>query len=420
MSYIDVYAGQDAITVRPWVLSRAELLPASAVPSAAGPVVRYSRSSNNAAQKMIVHALPAGFVTAQVMELDLSKDGKIVDFLNSWGPVAAPYADGMQRTVERLTDPDAERRMLQDAYRRDGAEIPADAGHVDFEKRGRDIWYAGLNGSFRDAIVSSALAGCNWANAFKDIASSMGSEVLNARRYVGGEGGLVSLVYLEEVRQVLAMMQLAVTVVGLSELKGRDPEKVIKAALALDRRCVESGRGWRPFEDGLKTFSGAWFLDMQRDGAMPADVVRTVWAREFETVEANLMAFCDRCLASAAVPVIVHGGFRRGRLRAATVPATDPDAPSGNLLFAMAAQLYAYVCDGNPWRACEVCGRPYKYVQQLMSPICNQKRAEKEYSCRHSATKTNCCSKKHETQWRRERDRRRAAERAAREERRAQ
>lgn len=415
MPYIDIYAGQDAITVLPWVLGRAELLPASSVPGAVGAVVCFSQISNGVASREVIRALPTGFVTAQLMELDLSKDGEIIRFLNTWGSVAAPYAGGMQRTVERLTDPDAERRMLEAAYRRDGAEIPLDPGSIDFEKRGRDIWYAGLNDSFRDAAVASALAGCNWSNTFKSASSSMGGEILNARRYAGGGSGLVSLVYLEEVRQVIAMMQLAVTVVGFSELKGRDPVKVIKAAIELDRRCVESGRGWRPFEDGLSVFSGSWFVDMQREKAMPMDAVRVVWERQFETIEANLMAFCDRCLTSTAAPVIAHSGLRRGSLRGATFPATDPDAPSGNLLFAMAAQLYAYICDGNPWRTCEICGRPYKYEQQVMAPICNPAKAEKEYSCRHSATKTLCCSKRHETQWRRERDRERAAERAARE-----
>lgn len=197
-------------------------------------------------------------------------------------------------------------------------------------------------------------------------------------------------------------------------VKGRDPVRTIRAAMALDRRYIELGRGWRPFEDCLNIFCDTGFLDGQREWNVSADVVRIEWAWKLDAIEANLMAFCDRCLASAAVPVIFHSGFRRGILRDATFPATDPDAPSGNLLFAMAAQLYAYVCDGNPWSVCEVCGRPYKYEQQKMSPICDSKGAEKEYACRHSATKTRCCSKKHETQLRRERDRRRAAERAAR------
>ena len=121
-----------------------------------------------------------------------------------------------------------------------------------------------------------------------------------------------------------------------------------------------------------------------------------VFRQRAETINDNTMLFAELCLHTTPAPLVPHSGFRRGSLRTAKMPSGMNHWGYGTLLNAMSAQLYAYLNDGNPWHSCEVCGRPFKYEQQLMSPVMDKGEARRAYTRRHRATKTEFCSKRHE------------------------
>ena len=210
IAYSNVFAGQDAIEVPPWVLPRVKLLAADKVPGAVGPVLEFSASKNESGDHTLIHAIPSGFITAQFMELDLSSDDEIAGFCGQWGLVASPYAGSIERAHARLLDSDAETRLLLAEYDASKETMPSDARAVDFERFGRDIWYSGLNSSKLDFAYTSHLDGSCWLNAFKRDSSSKGSEVLNARRFAEGGDAGNTYVYVEEVRQALAIVRIPV------------------------------------------------------------------------------------------------------------------------------------------------------------------------------------------------------------------
>lgn len=394
--YSNVFAGQDAIEVPPWVLPCVKLLAADKVPGAVGPVLEFSASKNESGDHTLIHAIPSGFITAQFMELDLSSDEEIAGFCGQWGLVASPYAGSIERAHERLLDPDAEARLLLAEYDASKEAMPSDIRAVDFERFGRDIWYSGLNNSKLDFAYTAHLDGSCWLNAFKRDSSSKGSEVLNARRFAdGGEAGS-TYVYVEEVRQTLAIMRIAVIYHGFVELAKGDAAYALGKARRYDDGA-EKETGHRPFEEAISLFmSFTDFLHMPAKTDTERAVREEVFRQQAEIINDNTMLFAELCLHTTPAPLVPHSGFRRGSLRTAKMPSGMNRWGYGTLLNAMSAQLYAYLNDGNPWHSCEVCGRPFKYEQQRMSPVMDEGEARRAYARRHRATKTEFCSKRHE------------------------
>lgn len=396
--YINVYAGNDAIQILPWVLAHVELLPKGAVPNADGAVLRVSLSPNEVKAPRLIHALPSGFITGTFMELDIFNDAELAEFCQTWGMVAAPYAGSVARMTARLVDAGAEQALLEKAYEADGSEIP-NREHIDCERYGRDIWYAGLNGSVRDIAYGAQLQGENWMEAFNRDATSKGGEVLTAYHFADFGADNCTFIYADEVRYALAIMRIAVLVNGFYEKADGNIVRTFRLAVRCDD-ASEARCGKRPFEEALSLFMNTGFLYLDRDAYASKEIfdgVRsTILTERFNTIEKNTMLFADLCLSSAPEPLVAHGGFRRGALAGLKMPDAGGNMRYGNLLHAMAAQLYAYLSDGNPWAICRVCGRPFKYEQQLMSPIISETKAQKEYQCRHRPTKTAFCSKRHE------------------------
>lgn len=391
--YENIYTGREAISVLPWVLPHVELLPEGEVPYASGPVLRASMGSNGSAPHRLVRAIPSGFITGTFMEVDLSSGAAIAGFCDSWGLVAAPYAGGIARMTARLVDDTAEERFLRDAYEADDAELPERA-LIDCERYGRDIWYNGLNSSERDLAVKGRLNGNCWLNAFGRDSTSKGGEVLNAYLYSNRGAESCSLVYVEEVRHVLSIMRVAVLANGFLELAKGDCARALAFAVKFDDACERNGGSGRPFEDALSLFMNPGFLHYDGD----VSTRKALFSSNFETIEENTLLFADLCLSAVPEPLVAHGGFRRGALVDAKMPDAGGNARYGSLLQAMAAQFYAYLNDGLSWKVCGVCGRPFKYEQQVMSPITSESAAKKEYACRHHETKTSFCSKRHEKQ----------------------
>lgn len=395
-AYSNVFAGQDAIEVPPWVLPRVKLLAADEVSGAVGPVLEFGASKNESEGRTLVHAVPSGFITAQFMELDLSSDEEIAGFCGQWGLVASPYAGSIDRAHERLLDSGAEARLLLAEYDASKEAMPCDARDVDFERFGRDIWYSGLNHSKLDSAYTNHLDGDCWLNAFNRDSSSKGGEVLNARCFAEGGAAGNTYVYVEEVRQTLAIMRIAVIYHGFVELAKGDAAYALGKAKRFDDG-VEKEAGHRPFEEALSLFMGFTdFLRMPVKTDIEKAVREEVFRQRAETINDNTMLFADLCLNTAPMPLVSHSGFRRGSLRTAKMSSGLNRWGYGTLLNAMSAQLYAYLNDGNPWHSCEVCGRPFKYEQQLMSPVMDEGEAKKAYARRHRATKTEFCSKRHE------------------------
>lgn len=396
--YTNVYAGQEAIQVMPWVLTQVELLPKDSIPNATGSVLRVTPSSNEDGSPQLIYAIPSGFITGTFMELDIFDDEELAEFCEKWGIVAAPYAGSIARTTARLVKPGVEKALLNEAYRVYGKKLPV-RRFVDCEKYGRDVWYAGLNGAKRDVAYGARLEGRNWMESFNCDTTAKGGEVINAYHFANGGDDCCTLVYADEVRHALAIMRIAVLAIGFHEKAGGNLIRAFRLAVKHDdineKRC-----GRRPFEEALALFMKTDFLHLDRgilSNKELFDAVRKRIASEyFDTIEKNTMLFADLCLSSAPEPLVAHGGFRRGELANLRMPDVGGNVRYGNLLQAMAAQLYAYLCDGNPWALCEVCGRPFKYEQQRMSPVTSESMAQKEYRCRHRPTKTAFCSKRHE------------------------
>ena len=396
--YTNVYAGQDAIQVMPWALTRVKLLSRDVVPHANGPVLSVSLNSNEDGSPQLACAVPSGFITGTFMELDIFDDKELAKFCEKWGIVAAPYAGSIARTTSRLVKEGVEEALIEKAYKANGEEPPI-RGRIDCERCGRDVWYAGLNGAARDMAYSARLEGNNWMEAFNRDTTAKGGEVLNAYHFANGGAGGHALVYTDEVRHTLAIMRIAVLASGFYEKAGGNLMRTLRLAIKHDqineRRC-----GRRPFEEALALFMDTGFLHLDKEVYASKDmfdaVRKSIVSKRFKVIEENTMLFADLCLSSIPEPFVSHGGFRRGELIDLKTPDAGGNTCYGNLLQAMAAQLYAYLCDGNPWELCEVCGRPFKYEQQLMSPITSEAKAQKEYRCRHRPTKTKFCSKRHE------------------------
>lgn len=397
--YTNIYAGHDAIQVLPWVLTRVELLPAGAVPDAAGPILRAAPSSNRSKAPRLARALPAGFITGTFMELDIFDDAELAAFCGAWGIVASPYAGGISRACARVSDGEAEELLIRRAFDARGEELPK-SGRVDCEGVGQDIWYDGLNGADRSLSFKSRLGGDNWMEAFNRDSSSKGSEVLNVYYHVKGGASPCTLVYVEEVRLALAIMKIAVLISGFLELAKGDRARALRLAVKYDDSHAARHAGSRPFEDALSLFMNTWFLHISEEDYPSRDKYKdirdAIFLERFKTIEENVMLFADLCLSATPEPLVVHGGFRRGSLTNAKLPDSAGNVLYGNLLQAMAAQLYAYLNDGNPWKTCSVCGRPFKYEQQRMSPIASAQDAEKVYARRHRPAKTSFCMKRHE------------------------
>lgn len=396
--YTNVYAGQEAIEVLPWVLARVELLPADSVAHAKGPVLRAYLKPNEECGPRLVHAVPSGFITGTFMELDLFDDAELAQFCGTWGMIASPYAGSIARMSARIADPKTEETLLVKEYDASGAELPS-RHRIDCERYGRDVWYAGLNGAPRDAAYGARLGGGNWMEAFNRDTTARGGEVLNAYHFAEGGGDRCALIYADEVRHALAIMRVAVLANGFYERAGGNIVHTFRLAVRHDD-ISEARCGRRPFEEALSLFMDTDFLHPRKEAYASKGVLdgvrESMMHERFRIIEENTMLFADLCLSSIPEPLVAHGGFRRGGLAKLRMPDVGGNARYGNLLQAMAAQLYAYLNDGNPWVVCEVCGRPFKYEQQLMSPITSETKARKEYQCRHRPTKTAFCSKRHE------------------------
>lgn len=382
----------------PWVLTQVELLSNDAVPHASGPVLRCSPSSNGAGSPRLIYAIPAGFITGTFMELDIFNDAELAKFCGRWGMVAAPYAGSVSRLTARLVSEGTEEALLEKAYEADGCELPRHE-RIDCERYGRGIWYAGLEGAPRDLAFRTRLGGSNWMESFNRDDTARGGEVLNAYHFASSGRDKCSLVYVDEVRRALAIMRIAILISGFYEIAEHKALKALKMAVKYDS-ISEERFARRPFEEALSLFMDTGFLHLDKSAYASQGVfngVRTAMAsRNFKIIEENAMMFSDLCLSSIPEPLVAHEGFRRGELASLKMPDAGGNAAYGNLLQAMAAQLYAYLCDGNPWSLCEVCGRPFKYEQQNMSPITSESEAQEVYKRRHKPTRTVFCSKRHE------------------------
>ena len=144
--------------------------------------------------------------------------------------------------------------------------------------------------------------------------------MLNARRFAEGGDAGNTYVYVEEVRQALAIVRISVLYHGFFELAKGDAVYALGKAKRYDDG-VEKETGHRPFEEALSLFIGSTdFLHMPAKTDIERGVREEVFRQRAETINDNTMLFAELCLHTTPAPLVPHSGFRRGSLRTAKMP----------------------------------------------------------------------------------------------------
>ena len=117
----NVYQGTHPIMVLPWFLYDCELLDNPYDYGGSSKLLEV-RPRGNALE---ARALPTGFVTSVLSDLDVTDDEAIVAFCRTFGMVACPYARGFERMARRIESPmsDAEFYSARKFMSRDETDL---------------------------------------------------------------------------------------------------------------------------------------------------------------------------------------------------------------------------------------------------------------------------------------------------------
>lgn len=338
--------------------------------------------------------LPTSFLTAQLLALDVTDDDALVELCNAYGPLVSPFAGSYDRMLARLADPGYD----ADAYgRRASSSKPREGplrGLIRHDRRSRgsaqaidpicigvDLWYDGLHSSAENTRLYEADLGL--LRAFGHEENSMASDVVAMVRVEEGDKSDGVLVSIEDIRWTAAMLQMGCALSIALDRFGDDYSAAYGSAIELDPNMRKAyrllgGPGVPTDEDDSKVWG--LYRDHKAEG-------------EFDRLLDWIYPFMDMCLTrnGGNKSMILTPELRRGRF-------AHPQDSVGSLAQAIVAQLLEYLADGNEWRECSVCGRPFKYEQREVGPISSERAAMDEATKAHRTTKASFCCKKHETQ----------------------
>jgi len=420
----NVYQGTHPIMVLPWFLYDCELLDNPYDYGGSSKLLEV-RPRGNALE---ARALPTGFVTSVLSDLDVTDDEAIVAFCRTFGMVACPYARGFERMARRIESPmsDAEFYSARKFMSRDetdlrkpesgpmnwvrnrvltmqnpGADmyIRTDWRGFDPVSAGSDQWEHELAMDPRDRLVSTSFC----LGLFRDRTTALGTDIANAflAYKKTGDRENMALVSLEEVRTMLALLQLGVVLLGGLQLYNDNLVRVYQNLIAKSDglkksyevlfNCPESSY----VRNGIPTVRQDELLHM-------AELVNV--ERDMRRLYDSVVPLFDACIRKFApvgpfvqTPELLGGKHAR-RWGSFDGWLSAPDVPDhGSLMTAISAQVCAYLADGNAWHVCERCGRIFKYkANAITSPITSENGAEKEYALAHREARTVYCCKRDE------------------------
>lgn len=321
------------------------------------------------------YGLPDGFSTGAMMNLDLSDNRAIVDFVERYGLPVSPYANQTNHVEQRFKQ--------NDAY------------SIDPVGDGLNLWRDGFYDSQRSQQIAENL-GPSPFNHFKDKRCSAGTAIANLIKGIRPSNSQIILV--NDIRTTLAFMQLSALLLCSKSAFGRSAYDAVLNYLGScpSREVIVSV---------FKTLSYAMQLKVRPlDGLSPdiAMEANRVWIEnQLEDLEKTLALFIDLAINPDEKPKkLINSPVLQKLLvhrpnETETIPAS--------LTRAFALQLERELESGQEWFTCSVCGRPYKHKQQLMHAITNQETAEKECrKVRRGTRKPNAfCCKAHEELMRR-------------------
>lgn len=321
------------------------------------------------------YGLPDGFSTGAMMNLNLSDNRAIADFVERYGLPVSPYANQASHVEQRFKQ--------NDSYSTDPVGD------------GLNLWRDGFYDSKRSQQISEEL-GPSPFNHFKDKRCSAGTEIANLIKGIRPSNSQIILV--NDIRTTLAFMQLSALLLCSKSAFGRSAYDAVLNYLG---SCPSRGAIVSVF----KTLSYAMQLKVRPlDGLSPdiAMEANRVWIEnQLEDLEKTLALFIDLAINPDEKPKELINSPALQKLMVQRPNETE--AIPGSLTRAFALQLERELESGQEWFTCSVCGRPYKHKQQLMHAITNQESAEKECrKVRRRTLKPNAfCCKAHEELMRR-------------------
>lgn len=321
------------------------------------------------------YGLPDGFSTGAMMNLDLSDNRAIVDFVERYGLPVSPYANQAKHVEQRF--------KRNDVY------------SVDPVGDGLDLWLGGFYDSQRSQQIAEDL-GSSPFNHFKDKRCSAGTEIANLIN--GIRPGSSQIILVNDIRTTLAFMQLSALLLCSKSAFGSDAYDVVLDYLST---CPSK----EVITSVFRTISYATQLKIRpQDGLSPDITIEAnrVWiGKQLEDLEKTLVLFIDLAINPDEKPKeLIKSPILRKLL---VQRPNETEAIPGSLTRAFALQLERELESDQEWFTCSVCGRPYKHKQQLMHAITNQEAAEKEYyKARRTTRKPNAfCCRAHEESMRR-------------------
>lgn len=381
------YASSTSAVVEPWPLFLCQIVESPYRGMGYNWPEKFIRikPSGNTKRPAEARLLPTSFLTAQLLALDVTDDDALVAFCDTYGPLVTPYAGAYDRMIRRLGDRefdiDAYSRLVKSQRPKGGLLGGLIGQDINPISLGMDLWYDGLHSSSENTFLYET--DLSPLRAFGHQENSMANDVVAMVRAEEGVAPGDALVSIEDARWTAAMLQMGCALVVALDRFGDDYAAAYRSAIELDP-CVRksyrllSGPGVPTDKDDDKVWS------LHRDYKAKA---------EFDRLLDWLYPFMDMCLTrnGANRSMILTPELRKGRF-------SRPQNPVGSLAQAIVAQLIEYLEDGNPWKECAVCGRPFKYEQRSVGVLCSEKAAVEEATKAHRTTKAGFCCKKHEMQ----------------------
>lgn len=321
------------------------------------------------------YGLPDGFSTGAMMNLNLSDNRAIADFVERYGLPVSPYANQACHVEQRFKQ--------NDSYSTDPVGD------------GLNLWRDGFYDSKRSQQISEEL-GSSPFNHFKDKRCSAGTEIANLIKGIRPSNSQIILV--NDIRTTLAFMQLSALLLCSKSAFGRSAYDAVLNYLG---SCPSRGAIVSVF----KTLSYAMQLKVRPLNGLSPDIAmeaNRIWIEnQLEDLEKTLALFIDLAINPDEKPKELINSPALQKLMVQRPNETE--AIPGSLTRAFALQLERELESGQEWFTCSVCGRPYKHKQQLMHAITNQETAEKECrKVRRGTRKPNAfCCKAHEELMRR-------------------
>ena len=323
------------------------------------------------------YGLPDGFSTGAMMNLNLSDNRAIADFVERYGLPVSPYANQASHVEQRFKQ--------NDSYSTDPVGD------------GLNLWRDGFYDSKRSQQIFEEL-GPSPFNHFKDKRCSAGTEIANLIKGIRPSNSQIILV--NDIRTTLAFMQLSALLLCSKSAFGSAAYDVVLSYLgSCPSRAI--------IANVFKTLLYATQLQIKPQDGRSSEIVaeaNRIWiGNQLEDLEKTLALFIDLAINPNGEPKRL---ISSPILRRLTVERpNEAEAIPGSLTRAFALQLEQELESNQGWFKCSVCGRPYKNKQQLLHAIINQEAAEKERcKARRTTRKPNSfCCRAHEESMRRKR-----------------